>query len=317
MTDQLEDRERRRDGGRGTGVVMRAVLAGLGGLAVRMLAFAMPFVFQYRPDRGPIGLLGPVFAVLIYVFAVIPMRCLNRESLRRAYYSRGHSTMESPYLKWLLTGLVRHVRGWVWGLPFLGAAGYCVYYVAANYDNENLPVKAMWGPVQNFPTLLGMPSSLIGGIAMVGVVLLLLGLLFAYGWRKDMAVEYLPVRSMEMSKVFRWARRMHRHHGPEMRKCTFINFLLWLPGALGLFAVAATELLDGVDISGPMAMSGSLGDLIRNGVSSRFLILTGAVFFLVYVPLCVYRKVRIAKTVAALMKKSAHHKTRSGHHEAG
>lgn len=315
MNDQLEDRERPKDDGWGKSVVFRAIMAGLGGLAVRMLALSMPFLFHYRPERGLVGLLGPIFAVLIYVFAVIPMRCMNRESLRRAYYSRGHSTMESPYLKWLLTGFVRHVRGWVWGLPFMAATAYCVFYLVTNY--ETMPAPDLWVPVQNFPTLLGMAPSLIGGIAMVGAVLLLLLLLFAYGWRKDVAVEYLPVRSMEMGKVFRWARRMHRHHGPEMRKCTFVNFLLWLPGALGLCAVAASELLDGVDISAPMAMSGSLDVLIRNVASPRFLILTGAVFFLVYVPLCVYRKVRIAKTVAALMKKSAHHKTRSSHHEAG
>ena len=51
-----------------------------------------------------------------------------------------------------------------------------------------------------------------------------------------------------------------------------------------------------------MALSGSLTRLLQGESLGGFLAAAAAVFFPVYLPLCVYRKTRIAKTVAGLMR---------------
>lgn len=277
-----------------------AALAGLTGLAVRAAALLPLYFLPVDFSKGFPGWAGLILSALGWVFAVIPLRCRNRERMRRAFYSRHHAARGDAYLKWLGAGLTRHLMGWLWGLPFLAGLGYCVYYLVTGYDT--LSVTDMWRPVQNLPALLGMKPSLAGGILMVGAVLALLGLLFAYGWRREMAAEFLPVRSMELEKVLRWSRRMRRHHGKELAKCTLVNFLLWLPGALGIGAAAAVYLRGRIDTSGAMALSGSLTRLLQGESLGGFLAAAAAVFFPVYLPLCVYRKTRIAKTVAGLMR---------------
>ncbi|MCR4885914.1 MAG: hypothetical protein K5919_03270 [Clostridiales bacterium] len=290
-----------------------AVLAGLTGLAARAAALLPLYFLPVDFAKGFPGCAGLILSALVWVFAVIPLRCRNRESVRRAFYSRHHAARGVPYLKWLGAGLIRHLKGWLWGLPFLAGLGYCGYYLVTGYDT--LSVTDMWRPVQNLPALLGMKPSLAGGILVAAAALMLLGVLFAYGWRRDMAAEFLPVRSMERKSVFRWSRRMRRHHGKELAKCTLINFLLWLPGALGIGA-AAFSLRGRVDASGAMALSDSLKSLIRNGISRDLLLQLSAVFFLVYFPLCVYRKMRIAKAVAALMREHIR-KAEAQKHAAG
>ena len=292
-----------------------AVLAGLTGLAARAAALLPLYFLPVDFAKGFPGCAGLILSALVWVFAVIPLRCRNRESMRRAFYSRHHAARGVPYLKWLGAGLIRHLKGWMWGLPFLAGLGYCGYYLVTGYDT--LSVTDMWRPVQNLPALMGMKPSLAGGILVAAAALMLLGVLFAYGWRRDMAAEFLPVRSMELKSVLRWSRRMRRHHGKELAKCTLINFLLWLPGALGIGASAAFYLRGRIDTSGAMALSGSLSRLFQGESLGGFLAAAAAVFFLVYFPLCVYRKMRIAKAVAALMREHMRKAEAQKHHAAG
>ena len=273
------------------------ILIALLNLVARVGALLCLFVFTVRGvDEGK-KLGGIVLFCLIWALAIIPLRCWSGEKMRRMFFSHRHPQGDSsPYQKWLVTGLMRFARGLLRGIPFLACAGYFVIGYSA------LSVTDMWRPIQNLPTLLGMQPSLQTGLIMAGIVTALFALLFAYGWWRDMPVEYLPIRSQGAEKTLRWARRMRRHHPDTLRKNALINALWALPGIVGLGAAIVPYVLGKIDFSGAMSLTSSLKKLTQDGLPRNALIVLAAVFFLIYIPLCLYRKMRNAAVVARLMK---------------
>ena len=263
-------------------------------------------------------------ALILYVFMMMPLRCHGGESLRRMFFTRNlHSGDRIPYKKWLKTDLLRHIRGFLWGIPLIALTVVAVMWGHQLYYGENAP--AQWRRVQDLARLVGREPSMSNGlpVALVGIALLglVFGLLFAYGWWRDMPVEYLPSRSIGPVKTIHWARRIRKHHGKEVIRITLINMALCVPGALGIQAVLIRYGLRVMKYirANKAAING--GSFQFRSVLSKLpmpshneLLLLAGVAVIVYLPLCVYRKMRNASLVADLMKgSSSHHHS----HEAG
>ena len=276
----------------------QVMMIGIVELLARLLALAPLVILTLQSGKGAAGFAGLVLSIALYVGLVIPLRSWGGESLRRIFFSRNQPKRTGlPYRKWLLTGLLRHARGLLWGLPFM----ICLGYFVIGYGT--LPVTDMWRPVQNLPTLLGMEASLKTGIFMVGALMLLLAALFAYGWWRDMPVEYLPSRSLGAVKTIHWARRMRQHHGRVLMDVTLINILLALPAAVAFLALLIPYMRDVVDASGAVALTNSIRQLTNlNAIPRDKALIAICIFFLLYLPLCMLRKMRSAAAVAQLMK---------------
>lgn len=269
---------------------------------LRAAAFAWPFLMPLLlgPDSALPGWLWVVPSALIYVFGVIPCRCMAGEKLRA--WTGGDAASLSggkPYLRWLLAGLARYGRGIVWGLPFLVSVGY----LADGYQNK--PFNEMWEPIMKMATLMGKEPTLAIGLPMAGALLALFGLVFAYGWWRDIALEYLPVRHMGVKKAFRSARSLRKKGKGKLLSNIPVHVLLTLPSLAGFLLVLLPYVLSKVRaVSSIDLMVTQLLRVLRSPLPKEQLLLLLAVFLAVHLPLCMVRKARNAALMGKLMQDS-------------
>lgn len=305
-------------------------------IMIRALVFGAVIGLPYLTD-GRIKLpIACAFALLMYIFVLIPMRCQGGEKLRRLFFTRNlHSSGLTPYQKWLRTGLLRYFRGLLWGVPlfallvFLGTRAPEWYEQIMHGEDA---VKYMQR-IQLWAGLIGKEPSTIVGLAVgAGVALLaaaLLALLFAYGWWRDMPVEYLPSRSVGPEKTIRWARHIRRNHRRELIPHALLNMALFIPGVAAVAVVAYRYLIvvkkylnsflttvTQAGIYETVAMvRKDLGGLIRGWPmpTRNQLLALGVVLLIVWLPLCIFRKMRNASLIADMMKKEhhSHHSSRN------
>jgi hypothetical protein len=246
--------------------------------------------------------MGLIAGAAIYIAGAVPMRFWSREKMRRMFYSRHlNHRQQKVYEKWLKTGLLRYARGLVWGLPFLaGLVYFTVFY-------SILDVQTFLMPLRSLAILVGHePDTSTGFLVAMGLIAFF-GLIFAYGWWRDLPVEYLPARSLGPVKTLHWSRRIRKNHKKELRRNTFVNFLLCLPAFIGLGAVLVPYVLSHVDfsLSGEMVLN-QLLRLRRTPPSPRELLMLAAVVLLLYLPFCIFRKTRNAALMGRLIKANSH-----------
>lgn len=253
--------------------------------------------------------MGCALGAAVYILGVIPMRFWGREKMRRMVYSRHmNHKKKGVYKKWLKTGLLRYARGIVWGLPFLAGTVYFTVF------RTRLDVKTFWMPIRNLAILVGQESNINTGAMVALALMLAAGLLFAYGWWRDLPFEYLPARSLGPVKTLHWSRRILKKHRSEMRKNTFVNFFLALPAWIGLGAVLAPYALKDVDFSlSPEMVLSQLLRLLRSPLPQSVLLMLGGVVLLLYVPFWILRKTRNTALIATLMRSHDHASHSSGH----
>lgn len=247
--------------------------------AAALLPLALPMLTgQPLPLPG-----GAVWALtgLLYLLLVIPMRFHGGEILR---YLSGPQEKKpaggKPYWFWLRSGLLRVGRGLLWGLPFLFCVGYFVY------GHWHMPFPDMWAPV----LALTLPGS--------AAIVLASALLFAYGWWRDLPMEYLPARHLAPGEVLFFTRRIRRRDGDLLRKNTAVNMLLALPALAGFLAVLTPYVLGLLPASGDVqTLILSLQTLLRQPLPAGQTAALAAVYFALYVPLCLIRKLRSAVLV--------------------
>ena len=251
---------------------------------------------------------GYVLAAAVYIAGVIPMRFWGREKMRRMVFSRHlNHKKKDVYKKWLKTGLLRYGRGMLWGLPFLAGAVYFTVFRA------RLDVKTFWTPIQSLALIVGQEPNIGTGFTVALVLMLIFGLLFAYGWWRDLPFEYLPVRSLGAVKTMHWSRRILKNYRKEMRKNTAVNIALALPAWIGLGAALVPYVLESVDFSlSPDKMLSQMLRLLRSPLPTRVLVMMGDVVLLLYVPLWILRKTRNTVLIGTLMRENAHSHS-SGH----
>lgn len=246
--------------------------------------------------------LGIALSGVLYFAVVLFMRFWGRESFRRMFYSRHHTHKpKSPTEKWLKTGLMRLFRGCIWGLPFLaGVVYFTVFY-------RKLDAKTFWMPIRYLAYALGQEPNIAGGALVALVLMGLFGLLFAYGWMRDMPVEYLPVRSLGVEQTFHWSRKLMKNYRGPVWKNAAVNMLLSLPALIGLGVVIVPYVRKNIDFSlSPDLVLSMLGNLLREKLPNKELLLIAGILLVLYLPLCVYRKMRNAALVGKLMKDSSH-----------
>ncbi len=224
------------------------------------------------------GWLCLCLSLLLYGFLVIPLRFRAGETFR--YCSGPHQARPRggrAYANWLKTGLTRYGRGLLWGLPFLMIAGYFIY------GWSNLPFNTMWMPV----LALTLPGS--------AALMLLAVFLFVFGWWRDLPAEYIPARHLGARKTFFFVRRARKMGRGRMIRNALANVLLCLPSILGFAAVLAPHIRRGLPASSNVQLViGGLLKLLRTPLTGGQQAALLAVFALLYLPLCLLRKMRNA-----------------------
>ncbi len=256
--------------------------------------------------------MGFIMCAAVYIAAVIPSRFWCREKMRRMVYSRhlNHS-QKDVYKKWLETGLLRYGRGLLWGLPFLAGVVYFTVF------RSRLDVKTFWMPIRSLAVLAGQSPNIDTGFLVAMALMLIFGLLFAYGWWRDLPVEYLPARSLGPVKTLHWSRRILKKYRKAMRANTLVNFLLGLPAWIALGAVLAPYVMSCVDftLGSEMVLSQVLR-MMRTSVPRKMLLILAGVMLLVYVPLWLLRKTRNTALIGTLMRDTPHSSGSSSHEKS-
>ena len=255
------------------------------------------------PDYTAAGI-----SLAVCVFLLIPLRFWGRQKIRRAFYR--HTTQDKKhsgaYTRWLTTGILRYIRGILWGLPFIACVVYLtVFRTILDAATFEMPVHwlAMW--------LAGNPENGAGNVnlavSLIAIAIALFGLLFAYGWWRDMPFEYLPVRSIGALKTLHWSRRILKKNRKKMLGTTFVNFLLSLPAIIGFGTVLGLYALDNVNFSyGVTITMTQIRKLFTQPVPQMVLLELLAVFAVLYLPLCIYRKCRNAALMARAIRSRSH-----------
>ena len=268
-----------------------------------------PFICLYMVIRGgedarlPVGAWA-AFAVLLHAFLVIPARGFFRTRMAKELGERDEYAAYGEYLRF---GLLRYARGLAWGVPFLfGGALYLYRMEAVSFAEQGLMFEAI-ARFFGFPQGSGLVAK---GVILYFAMLFLLGLLFAWGWRRDLAADHLSVRGRRAAEVFAQGARVRRFGAARLRKHTLTQFLLSLPGLMLSAAVLLPYALENLRFSGNIAATWrSAKKLLTQCPPTDRLVLLGAVLLLVMLPLCVLRRLRSASVVRELTREEAE----SGH----
>ena len=246
--------------------------------------------------------LGVAGSVVVYIVGVIPMRFWVREKMRRMFYSRHlNHHKKNVYETWLAAGLVRYLRGILWGLPFIAGIVYFTVFLRL------LDAKTFWMPVRSLAVIVGQEPNLSTGLLITVALMALFGLLFAYGWWRDLPVEYLPVRSLETVKTMHWSRRILKKHRGEMVKNTIVNFFLCMPLFIGVAIVLVPYVRANVDFSVSMdILVSQVMRLLQTAPPKKTVMILGIVVLALYVPFWLIRKTRNAVLMARLIRENSH-----------
>ena len=267
------------------------------------VAVAVPLFFCESmggplPDMAAAGI-----GLAIYIFILIPLRFWARQKVRRVYYRHSGQDKKQPgaYGRWLSTGLLRYFRGILWGLPFIACVIYfTVFRTILDATTFEMPIHwlamLLAGNPENGTGNVNLATGIIAG------VVALFGLLFAYGWWRDLPFEYLPAGAIGSSKTLHWSRQILKNHRREMLGNTGVNFMLSLPAIIGFGAVLGMYALNNVNFSyGIMVTVTQLRNLFTQPIPQIVLLELLAVFAVLYLPLCIVRKCRNAALMARCM----------------
>ena len=276
----------------------------LGQLLLRAAAFAPAYLFgRLEADslaeapawlRGLWGALpawtGWALTGLIFLLAVFPLRFWAGERLR--YYSAPHQPLwkgGGAYAAWLRAGLLRCGRGLIWGLPF------CAGLLFFLYGMEYLPFTELGQIMQKFAQAVGGEPSVAKGLGVFAGITALFLLLFLWGWRRDMPMEYLPARSLGAMGTCRLAAKARLRGKGQLLSNTLWNVLLFLPALAGWAVVLLPYVREEVRIaSNPLWTIQGIMTLLKQPLPAAQLGGLMAVLLLLYLPLCALRKMRNA-----------------------
>lgn len=234
--------------------------------------------------------MGWALTGLIFLLAVLPLRFWAGERLR--YASAPHQVRwqgTGAYAAWLRTGLLRFLRGLIWGLPF--CAGLFLFL----YGMEYLPFTELGQIMQKFALLLGGELSTVKGLMVFAGLLVLFLIIFLLGWRRDMPMEYLPARRLGAAGTCRFAAKARRRGRGQLLKNTLWNILLSLPALAGCAAVLLPYAQAEVRVaSNPLLTVKSVLNLLKQPLPMAQLGALIAVLLLLYLPFCALRKMRNA-----------------------
>lgn len=206
---------------------------------------------------------------------------------------------KAPWGKRVAQGLLRFFRGAVFALPLCAVAGYLIYAL------ENLPFNKAGQIIQNFSAVVFAAPSVDTGILGVALVLAVLAVVAVIGWRRDLAMEYLPGgAAMTNKQLVKGTAALRKAHRGTLAAVGLQNVLIAVP-AIAMFALVLVPY-----VWGQLSMAGSNRilqlqmalQLMKKPLPAGQVGLLAAVYGAVYVPLHALRKMRIAKKVRKISK---------------
>lgn len=256
-------------------------------LALRLVALA-PIILGYlgeafKPPFGMAVVIFPVCSVLLYLVLVLPFRFYSRGRLMR--YAMGQEPQKGRYSLWLKVALSRFGRAFFWLLPaFVCTAG--LYYLWNIADATQL-VK-----------VIRFLASLVGGTYLHGTLMLmglfLLSLVLAYaGWRRHLALEYLP-QELLADKPFKTNRQWMRVGSGPLAKTTLKNFIVCLPAVLAVLGILYMDMAPKMTGSMTADLLKGLDTVNKMAFSSNAFTQIAVALAVLYLPFVQYRKAALA-----------------------
>lgn len=244
-----------------------------------------------------------LLCVLSHVLLVIPARGYYRRALSGEL---GLLQSRGGYGRFLRLGLLRYLRGLLWGLPFLTGVGLFLYCMeAVSFQEQGLMFEA----IARFFGFQQGDGLVVKGAALYFALLLPLFLLFLWGWRRDGAADHL-ISCSDANQIFSASRRLRKAGASALRHCTLINFCSYLPGLLLSAAALIPYVRDNVRASGNIAVIWhSVRKMTDRVPPTMTLTLLAAALLLAALPLCVLRRLRVTAVLGALHEKE----TENGH----
>ena len=283
-------------------------------LAGRTLLFALlrvpPLLCLFCAVRDEPPLLPAwawaLLSVLTHALLVIPARGYYRRALSGEL---GFSQSRGGFGRFLRLGLVRYLRGLLWGLPFLAGVGLFLYCMeAVSFQEQGLMFEA----IARFFGYQQGDGLVVKGAALYFVLLIPLLLLFLWGWRRDVPADTLIVCSDD-EKVFSASRALRKAGSSCLRHCTRGNFCLYLPGLALSLAALIPYVRENLRVSGNIAvMWHSVRKMTDRVPPVTTLLLLAAALLLAALPLCVLRRLRVTAAVCDLTEEKT-----GGSHAAG
>lgn len=262
-------------------------------LVMRILVLCAWISQNAWPEFWRYGLLS--FCALLYIFVLFPARFAMGESMRWMAAGKKMPAVKGKYAMRFKAGLMKLGRGMLWGLPFLLALSLFLYGM------EYLPYNNLGRILQKF-VLVREPTS-ARGLIVVALLLLLLLMLFALGWRRDMAMEYLPAKKLGLKGMRSAAAQARRRGKGKLFQNSFINCILLLPAVAGWLLVLIPYALDNMRSSGNMLRTvQSLLNVLKEPLPFGLFVLLSLLSAVLYMPFFLYRKMRNAVLVQELTR---------------
>ncbi len=252
--------------------------------AVMRLAF---MVFLYLALTGTQTVLFAVLAAAVLLLGLMP----GRFALGRLF---GGDAAKAGYGKRVFQGLVRFFHGIVFFVPLIALAAAMVNVLT------NMPFNKAGQILQKFSFLVFSAPSADTGLMGLMVVFLLLGLLAAWGWRRQQAMEYVPDTALLSSgELLKKTAAVRKEKRGMLAGVTVVNVLIALPGLAIFAAVMVPYVWSQLSMaSGNLMMMVQLAlAMLNKPLPAGQLALLAAAYIVIYVPLHAVRKMRIAKAV--------------------
>ena len=267
---------------------------------IARLAALCPLIFALVDTRLPFAgknsaIVWCALSVILYALVVMPARSQGYTALRR--YAGGKVRRNVGWMKRVRFGLLRLVRGTAWGIPFWALAIYFVWGYNSK-DSLNLFLR----PLMDLGALVAREgdSTIDKGVILYLAVTLFAGLVYAFGWWLDTAADYLDPSGREL---FRSGRGLMKAHFGRFLMRVFSQGLLLLPGVALLLGILLMYFKGQITLDqGAFSALNSAILLMKKPLPGSVTVYLAAAFLIVYVPLCLIRKARMAQMVCSLEK---------------
>ena len=229
-----------------------------------------------------------LLCIPLYLLLVLPLRFVSRGMLYR--FANGEMTSHhGSYGARLSLGLNRLLRALPFLLPLL-------VYLSGFYYLWNIADATMlFRLIRNTGALVG--GTFVHGTIILGALFVVAILLAFLGWRRHLALEFLPL-SLTAGEAFKENKRLMKKQRKGLRRATLQNFLITLPAALTILVFLGYDLSSSLSGSLSRDLFTVLEAVTKMSFSANALM---AVFFawtLLYLPFVLFRKAALAVIIA-------------------
>lgn len=260
---------------------------------VRLVAFT-PLIFAIISGRflGFRRELAPAYGFLcslpLYVLLVMPFRFQAAATKANLLgLARDHRITPGNYARWLTAALLRLLRA----LPFL--ALFWGFVAAFYYVMRMQPFNDALLSIHRIGKAVG--GDYPEGIALIGLVGLLVSLLAAWAWKRGLAFEHQDVVALGIAEASRRAADLRKRRRKTINRTVFYNLLLCLPALATLLVLLIGWLLS-LPRVGMLALDfvNIIGQLLAFKLPGSTTLYMGIALAVLWLPLLPLRKLALA-----------------------